>query len=138
MAVVTLEGIYENGRVKLIGKPQGVKKANVTVIFSPTELEETQNNPPHPNPRVRTKNLTAPRLATRYPHALQEEYKALIQKKLHRTLTEEEAACLETVRAEINLRDRQSEAWTAWESRAQEIEAKLIALQQELESYPDA
>ena len=139
MALVTLEGIYENGRVKLVVKPQGVKRAKVTVtFFSNTEAEEVQTDRPNSAQTAQNESATVSGREARYPRPLREEYKVLIQKKLHRILTAEEAVRLEAVRKEINQRDRQSASWAAWESRAQEVEQKLASLRQELEALPDA
>jgi hypothetical protein len=81
---------------------------------------------------------TAPATENRYPQPLREEYESLIHKKLHRTITAEEAARLEAVRAEINRIDRQSESWSQWERRAAKLDRELAELRQELESLPDA
>jgi hypothetical protein len=74
----------------------------------------------------------------RYPKALQDEYEALIRKKLHRIMTPEEELRLETVRAEINRRDRQSDSWSACEQRATEIDSEITDMRRELEALPDA
>ena len=75
---------------------------------------------------------------TPYPKALQDEYKALIQKKLRRLMTTEDEERLEAIRAEINLRDRQSPSWAAWEQRAAKIDGEIADLRRELETLPDA
>lgn len=118
--MVTVEGIYENGSIELTEKPQGVKRARVQVTFFEEERESA--------------------LATgeRHPAELQQEYQMLILKKLHRNLTEAEAARLGMVREEINRRDRRSATGSLREKRAREVEQKLSALRQELDALPDA
>lgn len=39
MALVTVEGVYEDGKVELNEKPEGVEKARVMVTFLPTVQE---------------------------------------------------------------------------------------------------
>lgn len=89
-----------------------------------------------PDPPVREKS--EPVAENRTPQMLREEYKALIHKKLHRTLSEKDAARLEAVRAEINQLDLQSESWMHWEQRASEVDREIADLRRELEALPDA
>lgn len=45
MALLTLEGVYEDGRVALAEQPEGVERARVVVTFLPPEGEgDTQTN----------------------------------------------------------------------------------------------
>ena len=96
MVQITIEGIYENGRVKLAEKPGGVKRAKVIVTFFP-EVEAGEEQEGQQASAPIASNETAPVLpGTEPPYtpALREEYKSLIQKKLHRTLTAQEATRL--------------------------------------------
>lgn len=144
MALVTVEGVYENGKVKLAERPVGVDHARVMVTFFPeTVLDAGQENPASP---LRHSSLSgkresvaaSPVMQKRYSPILREEYKTLILKKMHRTLTATEAARLASVREQINQADRQSESWSAWEHRAEAVEQELADLRQELEALPDA
>ena len=127
MAEVTLEGIYENGIVKLVRRPRGVKRARVRVTFLSdvgTELEQaTESVQP---------------LSASYPSALREEYKALIHKKMRRIITPSEAVRLDIVREQINRIDAISPVAEAWEHRANKTDQEIEALRRELESLPDA
>jgi hypothetical protein len=40
MDILTVDGVYENGRVELKEKPEGVEKARVRVTFLPDALED--------------------------------------------------------------------------------------------------
>jgi DNA-directed RNA polymerase specialized sigma24 family protein len=74
----------------------------------------------------------------RYPEALRNEYRSLVQKKLQKTLSEDEAARLDEVRAEINRRDSEHPSWIAYERRSEEVDREVNALRAELEGFPDA
>lgn len=140
MKPIVIEGMYENGKLELAGQPRGVKRAKVIVTFFP-EVEESEAQDTKQEPDLMTTNETAPAspgTVSPYPPSLREEYKALIQKKLHRSLTAQEAVRLEAVREEMNQRDRQAASWTAWESRSQAVEQQLVSLRQTLEALPDA
>jgi hypothetical protein len=140
MAQTTMDGIYENGRVRLVGKPVGVKRAKLIVTFlAEAEAEETQEEPQNHAPPVPVETTrSAAETDEGYPLPLREEYKVLIHKKLHRMLTQEEAARLEAVRDDINRIDRQAESWANWDSRAQTVEQQLTSIRRELESLPDS
>jgi len=137
MALTTIEGVYENGKVKLAERPEGIERAKVMVTFLP----EATISPTRQERKSKAKDVsdtTLPAANDRYPQTLREEYKALIQQKLRRSLTAEGAARLETVRNEINQLDRQAETWSAWENRAREMEQELADVRRELEALPDA
>jgi hypothetical protein len=137
MTLITIEGIYENGRVELAENPEGIERAKVMVTFLP-EARENRTKPGRKTATSQVRSRTAAVAGDRYPRALRDEYEALIHKKLHRTMTAEEAARLEAVRAEINQRDRQSESWSAWEQHAAEVDREISDLRRELEALPDA
>jgi hypothetical protein len=40
MILVTIEGIYENGKIELAGCPPGVDRARVLVTFLPSEASQ--------------------------------------------------------------------------------------------------
>jgi hypothetical protein len=137
MALITIEGVYENGKVELAESPEGVERANVMVTFLPDvnagrikSVRKDRNSP--------VQGEAALMEGERYPKALQDEYEALIRKKLHRIMTPEEEVRLENVRTEINRRDRQSHSWSVWEQRAAEIDGDIADLRRELEALPDA
>jgi hypothetical protein len=137
MALITIEGVYENGKVELTETPAGVERAKVVVTFLPDVIAgRTKSVRTERSSQIQSEN--APQAGEHYPTALQDEYEALIRKKLHRTMTAEEEVRLETVRAEINRRDRQSTSWSAWEQRAAEIDGELADMRRELEALPDA
>src|SRR5882724_11117380 len=120
MALITIEGVYENGRVELAQHPEGANRAKVMVTFL-TETSAGRTKPVRKGGVSQGQDKSTPVAGERYPQTLRDEYKALIHKKLHRSMTAEEAVRLETVRAEINRMDRQSESWTAQEQRAAEV-----------------
>ena len=137
MALITIEGVYENGRVELTENPEGVERAKVMVTFL-TEGIVSRTKPVRKGRAAQGWSETAPSAGDRYPQALRDEYEALLHKKLHRTMTAEETARLEVVRAEINWLDRQSESWSAWEQRAVEVDREIADLRRELQALPDA
>ena len=138
MTLITVEGVYQNGKVELLELPQGVARAKVMVTF----LAETNVRPKKPVRKAGAsggqEKGTPVKGERRYPQALRDEYAALIHKKLQRTLTMEETSRLEAVRAEINRRDLQSESWSMQERDAAEIDGEIADLQKELEALPDA
>src|SRR5258708_7536504 len=99
MAEMTVEGIYENGRIHLAGKPKGVKRARVTVTFFP---EADAGLPVERGIAEQGATPTQQAVEPGYPLALREEYKTLIHKKLRRTLTSPESVRLDAIREQIN------------------------------------
>ena len=77
-------------------------------------------------------------LLRHYPCALEAEYDALIDKKLDRTLTQEEAERLEDVRKVIAEIDRLTLKDDIRLRQLNKIEAELAQLRAELEALPDA
>ena len=136
MTLITIEGIYENGKVELAELPEGVEWAKVRVTFL-AETRDVEENAQHVA-TLSTAGEGLPVVEGRYPSSLREEYAALIHKTLHRTITPAEANRLEAVRAEINRIDSQSESWQAWEQRAAAMDAELAALKRQLEALPEA
>jgi hypothetical protein len=137
MDMMTIEGVYRNGRVELAEYPEGVEQAKVVVTFL-AEAETGRTKSLRKGSASQVRSETALIAGDRYPEALRDEYEALIHKKLLRAMTEDEAARLEAVRAEINHLDRQSESWPAWERRADGVDLEIADLRQELEALPDA
>src|SRR5690349_679485 len=110
MASITVDGIYENGRVKLVKKPAGVKRARVTVTFLSEDCVEMQASE-RPQPSLR--DLAEPQKQAsdsdgRESAEIRMEYGTLIRKKLAGNLTPEETARLTDVRDAINRLDRSS------------------------------
>lgn len=101
MVLITIEGVYENGRVLLEKRHEGVQRANVVVTFlsegdaDRMEVSRTEESTPEWNSDPSTSE-------GRYPNNVREEYRALLHKKLHRSMTADEEARLEAVRTEIN------------------------------------
>lgn len=75
---------------------------------------------------------------TPYPEALNAEYMALIQTQWQRTLTENEQARLEAIKAEMDALDAASDTHRIWERRIESIRQQLAIIRQEVESLPDA
>lgn len=137
MARMTVEGIYENGKVVLAARPEGIERAKVRVTFLiDARASRARQGGKGKEPDVQ--RAVPPEAQDRYSPILREEYKALIQKKLRRLLTEGDAARLKEVRAEINRLDGQTESWPARETRAREVEQELDNIRRELEAMPDA
>lgn len=137
MTLITIEGIYQNGKVELVELPEGVDWAKVRVTF----LAETRDVAEEIAQKAETLPTAGEGLSVvegRYPPSLREEYADLIHKTLHRTITPAEANRLEAVRAEINRIDSQSASWKAWEQRAVEMDVELAALKRQLEALPEA
>ena len=137
MALITIEGVYKNGKVELTESPTGVERAKVMVTFLP-DVNAGRTKSVRKGHKASAQSEPALMEGERYPKALQDEYEALIRKKLQRTMTTEEEVRLETVRAEINQRDKQSRSWSAWEQRAAEIDGEIADIRRELEALPDA
>src|SRR5579871_1817422 len=81
-----------------------------------------------------SEQANTPGLTGRYPAILEAEYNALIQKKLARMLTSEEALRLEAVRDEISAIDRNHPDIRA--IQAQTLSAELAQIRAELEALP--
>ena len=74
----------------------------------------------------------------RYPAALEAEYQALIDKELHRTLTEDEARRLQEVCNVIADIDSQTLTNDIRMQRLEEMEAKLADIRAQIDALPDA
>ena len=73
---------------------------------------------------------------SRYPDALNAEYRFLIGKKLDSTLTEEEAIRLEDIRNVINEIDRLTNPTPIRDQQLDIIEAKLMDIRAKIEALP--
>jgi hypothetical protein len=140
MALVTIEGAYENGTVRLAETPVGIERARVMVTFLPESpvISEQKQKKDRKERKTTVRDVVVPVMPDPYPQALRDEYKALIQQKLRRLLTEEGAARLDAVRDEINRLDRQTETWSAAENGYHAVEQELAQVRRELEALPDA
>jgi hypothetical protein len=137
MALFTIDGIYENGKVELTEIPAGVQRANVRATFLPDAPKKRAK----PRRKTNAADIQAVEATTtegRYPQSLRDEYQALIYKKLHRTMAAEDTVRLGAVRAEINQCDRQSDNWAALEQKADEVDREIAELRQKLQALPDA
>ncbi len=74
----------------------------------------------------------------RYPATLMQEYHALTDEKLRRTLTAAEAVRLQEIRNEIADIDRQRPKPDTWDIQAQKLRAELAQLRAEVDALPDA
>lgn len=138
MGRLTVEGTYENGKIELAEIPAGVQRSRVIVTFVPNENENGSEIPTKSGRKREVRNTLPVTDEDRYPQALRTEYQDLIVKKLHRTLTQEDAIRLDRVRYEINQLDRQSASWTIQKEQAAFIDQELAEIRAELEALPDA
>ncbi len=72
-----------------------------------------------------------------YPEALNAEYNALVSTQWQRALTEEEAARLEQIKAEINAIDAANGSARIWEQQLAALREQLAALRRDVEALPD-
>jgi hypothetical protein len=76
--------------------------------------------------------------ADRYPVPLMREYHALVDKKLHRTITSVERTRLQEVRNQIAAIDGQRPIPDIWDIQAQKLRQELAEIRAEVEALPDA
>jgi hypothetical protein len=69
---------------------------------------------------------------------LNAEYETLIQAQWQRTLTEDEQARLQAIKAEMDALDAASDSNRIWEQQIASIHQQLAAIRQEVEALPDA
>jgi len=79
-----------------------------------------------------TENIIQYRLET-----LRKEYRDLIQKDLHRTITEAERSSLEKVIGEVNALEMQTVAYKHWERSVEAIDRQFEELEQRINALPN-
>src|SRR5579871_4826585 len=91
MTLVTIEGVYENGKVELAERPEGIERAKVMVTFLP----EARTRRAEQNRKGTTRaarRAALPATDDRYPQTLRDEYKLRKARSMTPTLEAVERA----------------------------------------------